>query len=56
MISDTLSNAAYCVSLRGPGDESEGAINDPPPPSDDGKSTRGLTIRQLCAAVSLVYE
>ena len=31
MIFDALSNAAYRVSLRGPGAELEGAITDPPP-------------------------
>ena len=31
MIIDALSNAAYCVSLRGPGAEIEGGVlNDPP--------------------------
>ena len=35
-IFDALSNAAYRVSLRGPGAELEGAITDPPP-SGEGK-------------------
>ena len=30
MIFDTLSNAAYRVSLRGPGAELEGGLNTPP--------------------------
>ena len=31
MIVDALSNAAYRVSLRGPGAEIEGSLNNPPP-------------------------
>ena len=46
MIFDALSNAAYRVSLRGPGAEIEGG-SQPPPPAGGGKSRgpagRGLT-------------
>ena len=51
MIFDALSNAAYRVSLRGPGVELEGAINDTP--SGDEKifeaqlPGRGLKIRAI---------
>ena len=45
MIFDALSNAAYRVSLRGPGAEIEGGLNTPPP-AGGGKS-RGPAGRGL---------
>ena len=38
MIFDALSNAAYRVSLRGPGIEIEGGVSTTPPPAGGGKS------------------
>ena len=50
MIFGALSNAAYRVSLRGPGAEIEGGLSRAPPPSGGGKSRgpsgRGLKLVQ----------
>ena len=48
MIFDALSNAAYRVSLRGPGAEIEGGFSTTPPPAGGGKS-RGPAGRGLIA-------
>ena len=53
MIFDALSNAAYRVSLRGPGAEIEGGSQQPPPPVGGGKSRGpaglGLIVKQWFA-------
>ena len=50
MIFGALSNAAYRVSLRGPGAEIEGGSQEPPPPSGGGKS-RGPSGRGLMSKI-----
>ena len=40
MISDTLLNAAYCMSPRGPGAELDGVVQTLPPPPSPARSVR----------------
>ena len=47
MIFDTLSNAGYCVSLRGPGAEIERGFSTPSPSPAGGGKSRGPAGRGL---------
>ena len=54
MICDALSNAAFCVSLRGPGAELEGVLNNHPP--DGGKYSQPIRARVKVILVVIIYS